>query len=50
MRAEGDPIATALFAKYKNVPMPNLRLSSIDVDALLLYLETQGPATREKED
>ena len=49
MRAEGDPIATALFAKYNNLPMPNLRLSSIDVDALLLYLETHGTATREKE-
>jgi len=42
MRAEGDPIATALFAKYNNVPMPNLRLSGIEVAGLLSYLETHG--------
>ena len=47
MRAEGDPIATALFAKYNNVPMPNLRLSSIEVAGLLSYLETHGGAGRE---
>jgi len=45
MRAEGDPIATTLFARYSNVPMPNLRLSTIDVDALLSYLETHGAAS-----
>ena len=49
MLAEGDPIATALFAKYRNVPMPNLRLGDEDVAALIEYLETQGSraATRE---
>src|SRR6266705_414623 len=47
VRAEGDPIATALFAKYNNVPMPNLRLSGIEVAGLLSYLETQGGAGRE---
>jgi len=47
MRAEGDPIATALFAKYNNVPMPNLRLSSIEVAGLLSYLETHSGAGRE---
>ena len=46
MRAEGDPIATALFAKYNNVPMPNLRLSGIEVAGLLSYLETQGGGGR----
>ncbi len=46
MRAEGDPIATALFAKYNNVPMPNLRLSSIEIAALLSYLE-HGAAGQE---
>jgi protein SCO1/2 len=44
VRAEGDPIATALFAKYRNVPMPNLRLSNIEIAGLLSYLETQGAA------
>ena len=47
VRAEGDPIATALFAKYKNVPMPNLRLSGIEIAALLSYLELHGAAARE---
>jgi len=39
VRAEGDPVATALFERYNNVPMPNLRLSSIEIAALLSYLE-----------
>jgi len=47
MRAEGDPIATALFKKYNGVPMPNLRLSSIEIAALLSYLELHGAAARE---
>jgi protein SCO1/2 len=47
MQAEGDPIATALFAKYKNVPMPNLRLSGIEIAALLSYLELHGAAARD---
>jgi protein SCO1/2 len=46
VRAEGDPIATALYAKYKNIPMPNLRLDREDVAALLSYLEQQGPVQR----
>jgi protein SCO1/2 len=36
--AAGDPIAKKLFAKYKNVRMPNLALSTEDVDALLPYM------------
>jgi protein SCO1/2 len=36
--AEGDPIATALFDKYKTVRMPNLSLSHDDVVTLLSYL------------
>jgi protein SCO1/2 len=43
----GDPVATALFKKYKNVRMPNLRLGSADVAALLSYLETQSSVPRE---
>ena len=40
--AAGDPIAAALFAKYHQIPMPNLKLDSEDVDALLSYLEAQS--------
>ena len=44
MLATGDPLATALFNKYKNVRMPNLNLGQDDVAALLSYLEAQGSA------
>ena len=47
MLAEGDPIATALFEKYKNARMPNLRLGSADVVAVLSYLEARGKALGE---
>src|SRR3989449_10555524 len=46
MRAEGDPIAMALFAKYKNVPMPNLRLSTIEGAGHLSDLETHSGSGR----
>jgi mono/diheme cytochrome c family protein len=36
--AAGDPIATDLLAKYKNIPMPNLALTPAQVDSLLAYL------------
>jgi protein SCO1 len=42
MLAEGDPTATALFAKYKNVQMPNQRLGEADVETLLKYLEAKS--------
>jgi protein SCO1/2 len=37
--AAGDPIATALYNKYKKIGMPNLRLGSSDVDDLVSFLE-----------
>jgi protein SCO1 len=46
--AEGDPLATALFAKYKEVRMPNLRLGDGDVDALIDYMGAQGGASSQK--
>jgi len=46
--AAGDPIATALYNKYKKVGMPNLRLSSNEVTELLSYLDARGNAPREK--
>jgi protein SCO1/2 len=44
MLAEKDPIAVELFAKYKNVRMPNLDLSPEDVALLLSYIETESKA------
>ena len=44
MLAEGDPIATALFEKYQYARMPNLRLSSDEVAAVLSYVEGRGGA------
>jgi protein SCO1/2 len=44
MLSKKDPIATALFAKYKEVRMPNLRLSESDVNALIGYLKAQDAA------
>jgi uncharacterized protein involved in copper resistance len=41
---EKDPIATALFDKYKQVNMPNLRLGTSDVAALISFLEAQTKA------
>jgi len=43
MVAAGDPIATALFKKYKEVNMPNLRLAQSDIDALINFLAKQTP-------
>jgi protein SCO1/2 len=43
--ASGDPIATALFNKYKRVRMPNLRLGEKDVASLLGFLEAKGVAS-----
>jgi len=40
--AEGDPVATSLFAKYKQVRMPNLDLGTEDVAGLLSYLEARS--------
>jgi protein SCO1 len=37
--AKGDPIAGALYNKYKKIGMPNLRLGSSDVADLVSFLE-----------
>lgn len=46
--AEGDPIATALFEKYKRVNMPNLNLGVDDVSTMIAYLTTQSDALSSK--
>lgn len=44
MLAQGDPIATALYNKYKRVGMPNLRLGSSDIADLVSYLAAHSRA------
>ena len=39
---EKDPTALQLQAAYNGVPMPNLRLNTVDIDALLDYLDTES--------
>lgn len=43
--ADGDPIARALFTKYREVRMPNLSLGEEDVAALLPYIEKRSEAS-----
>jgi protein SCO1/2 len=38
MLADGDPIASALYAKYRRIRMPNLSLDSDDVQAVIAYV------------
>ena len=42
MRAAKDPIAVALDEKYPGVSMPNLGLSTVDVEDLLAYLAAKS--------
>jgi protein SCO1/2 len=44
MLAERDPIATALFEKYKGIPMPNVGLHDVDAATLVDYLEKASSA------
>lgn len=41
MLEEGDPVAMGLYAKYDEVPMPNMRLSGPDVGDVLGYLGSE---------
>src|SRR6266849_2814404 len=47
MLAEGDPFVVALFEKYQYARMPNLRLSSDEVAAVLSYVEARSSPSRE---
>lgn len=42
MLAAKDPIAMELYAKYNNMPMPNLRLNEREVTALIDYMDTES--------
>lgn len=42
MLEEKDPVALALLAEYRNIPMPNLRLSAREVAALLGYIDQES--------
>ncbi|MBE2223949.1 MAG: multicopper oxidase domain-containing protein, partial [Anaerolineae bacterium] len=42
--AEGDPIATELLAEHNNVPMPNLQLTSEEVNNVIAYLANPNGA------
>jgi protein SCO1/2 len=42
MLEEKDPLAMALLAQYKNIPMPNLRLTETDVTKLLGYMDEES--------
>lgn len=44
MLTDGDPIAAALFAKYRRLRMPNLGLNDEDVQAVLAYLDQSASA------
>jgi protein SCO1/2 len=48
MLAEGDGVAVALFARYKNVRMPNLGLNDEEVAALLSHIEERSRAAIER--
>jgi len=48
MLEERDPVAVELFAKYKNVRMPNLSLGPGDVAILLSHIEKQSRVVPEQ--
>ena len=45
---EKDPLARALFEKYKHVVMPNLNILDEDLDALIAFLDKQSGAPDRK--
>jgi len=42
MLAEKDPLALELFAQYRNVPMPNMRLNELEVAAVLDFVAEES--------
>jgi protein SCO1/2 len=47
--AEKDPIATALFKKYKEVQMPRLNLAEADVNVLIDFMKRETASFRQRE-
>jgi protein SCO1/2 len=41
MLAEGDPIAAELKRQWRDLPMPNMRLNALEVEALIGYMEEE---------
>lgn len=48
MLAAKDPTAMALYVQYRQIAMPNLELNSVEIDALLNYLEHESARIREE--
>ena len=46
MLEEKDPLAMSLYEQYNNVSMPNLRLSEVDVQNLIEYMEEESDAVQ----
>ena len=42
MLKEGDPTATDLFLRYQEIAMPNLRLESQEIEALIKHLRLES--------
>ena len=42
MLEEKDPIAMELYAKYKNVAMPNMQLNKVEVSAIIDYMDAES--------
>jgi len=42
MLAEEDPIALGLYYAFNKVPMPNLRMSDLEVEQVLGFIESEG--------
>ena len=42
MLAEKDPLAMQLYTKYREIPMPNLSLNDVDVQALVDYMQRES--------
>ncbi len=42
MLAEKDPLAMELFEAYRRVPMPNMRLGPVEVEAVLEYMQDES--------
>jgi protein SCO1/2 len=47
MIEEGDPLAVALLAQYKGVPMPNFRLTDREISMLLLHIDQESRRVEE---